>query len=65
MRETLKIFLILKTRTLNKIASMVPVLKDLSQKKANVDDVAQVYKSVTNTLANLFTVRIQTTSSLI
>ncbi len=45
-----------QTQSLNKIASMVPVLQSLSQEKANVDDVAQVFESITNTIANIFTV---------
>ncbi len=42
---------------MDKIALMVPVLKRLSQQKANVDDVAHTFNSIANTVANVFSVR--------
>ena len=43
---------------MDKISTMVPILKSLSQKKANVDDVKQVFSSIANTVSNVFTVRV-------
>jgi hypothetical protein len=44
-------------KALDRIGQLVPLLQDLTQQKINVDDAAQIFSSITNMMANLFTVK--------